>query len=81
MIEITEDKQYELAEHAGKVLKHAGKLMQCIEDMCDESESQMGMRGGGQMGQRFGGRYSGVAGQMEGMRGRMGRRMIDPYYE
>jgi len=58
MIEITESKASEMAEHAEKVLKHGGKLMQCIEELCEES--RMGERGGyGRYGNRYdgGGRY------------------------
>ena len=68
MIEITEDKQYELAEHAEKVLKHAGKLMQCLEDMCEDGdESMMGHRGGyGQRGGYMGERYVNHNGNISG---------------
>lgn len=57
MIEIAQEKQGEMAEHAEMVLKHAGKLMQCIESMCDEDdgeESEFGMRRGRRMGRRMG---------------------------
>jgi len=36
MIEISEDKVSGLSEHVEKVLRHAGKAMQCIEEMCDD---------------------------------------------
>lgn len=57
MIEITDSKAHEMAEHAEKVLKHGGKLMQCIEELCEDS--RMGERGGyGRYGNRMdGGRY------------------------
>ena len=45
MIRITDHKAEEMAEHAKKILKHSGKLMQCIEELCDES-SRFGERGG-----------------------------------
>lgn len=33
MIEITERKREKMSEHAEKMLRHAGKLMQCIEEL------------------------------------------------
>ena len=91
MIEIAEEKQSELAEHAEKVLKHAGKLMQCIEDMCEESEEPMMGQRGGYMGHRYVNHNGNISGRadsypMDSYRmgergGRMGRRMVDPYYE
>lgn len=33
MIEITEGKREKMSEHAEKMLRHAGKLMQCIEEL------------------------------------------------
>ena len=53
MIEITESKAEEMAEHAEKVLKHGGKLMQCIEELCENS--RFGERGG--YGERGYGRF------------------------
>ena len=53
MIQIEEDSAMELKEHAKKALKHMGKLMECVEELCEES--QMGERGG--YGTRGGGRY------------------------
>lgn len=44
MIQIEEDSAMELKEHAKKALKHMGKLMECVEELCEES--QMGERGG-----------------------------------
>lgn len=35
IIEVTEDKMSGLSEHIEKALRHAGKAMQCIEDMYD----------------------------------------------
>lgn len=35
IIEITEDKVDRLSEHIEKALRHAGKAMQCIEDLAD----------------------------------------------
>lgn len=36
VIQITEEKIEGLVEQAEKVLKHAGKMMQCLESMKDE---------------------------------------------
>lgn len=57
MIEITESKAEEMAEHVEKMLKHGGKLMQCIEELRDGGHS--GERGGyGRMSERSSyGRY------------------------
>lgn len=33
VIEITERKREKMSEHAEKMLRHAGKLMQCIEEL------------------------------------------------
>ena len=41
MIEITQEKQGELMEHAEKAYKHVGKMLECIEQM---GEGKMGMR-------------------------------------
>lgn len=57
IIEISESKAEELKEHAEKVLKHGGKLMQCLEELCEES--QPGERGGGYYGNRYGNRGGG----------------------
>ncbi len=79
MIEIEESSAMELKEHAGKALKHMGKLMECVEEICEES--QMGERGGygnrgggGGYGNRYGNRggYSGGSGG--GYGNRMGNR-------
>lgn len=80
MIEITENAKDKMAEHAEKVLRHAGKLMQCIEEL---GASQMGERGGrygerwdedddeDYMGERYGNRggNSGGYGERRGVRG------------
>lgn len=56
MIQITEDKKAEMSELCEKMLHYGGKLMQCIENMSDESG--MGMRGYGMgMRQDGGNRY------------------------
>lgn len=57
---IIEESVMDIKEHASKALKHMGKLMECVEDLCEES--QMGERGGyGRYGNRggYGGGYSG----------------------
>lgn len=55
IIEISEDEVNGLSEKCEKVLKYAGKLMQCIEDMMDGSESMGERRGGMRGGYRNGG--------------------------
>lgn len=55
VVEISKSKAEKLKEHAEKVLKHGGKLMECIEELCEES--QMGERGG--YGSRYGNRSGG----------------------
>lgn len=72
MIEIEREKQTEMAECAGKVLKYAGKLMQCIEEIGD-NDVAMGSRMGYRQGVKGTGRY--------GMRGSMGYRDDDDYRE
>lgn len=60
-----------MSEHAEKVLKHAGKLMQCIEELGEEDE--MGER---YMGERYGNREGGSGGRGGGSYGnRYGGRM------
>lgn len=57
---IIEESVMDIKEHASKALKHMGKLMECVEDLCEES--QMGERGGyGRYGNRggYGGGNSG----------------------
>lgn len=65
MIEISESKAEELKEHAEKVLKHSGKLMQCLEELGEQSA--MGERGGG-YGNRYGNRSGGGYGNRMGYR-------------
>lgn len=76
IIEIEREKQAEMAECAEQILRHAGKLMQCIEEIGEESGS-MGQRMGERMGYRRGvkgtGRY--------GMRSSMGYRETPPVEE
>ena len=56
IIEISDRKAEEMAEHAEKVLRHGGKLMQSIEELCEGA--RYGERGGyGHMGERSYGRY------------------------
>lgn len=68
MIEITEGKREKMSEHAEKMLRHAGKLMQCIEelgerdgmgeryddDWDEDDDDEMGRR----RGVKYTGRYS-----------------------
>lgn len=75
MIEISESKVDKMSELAEKMLKYGGKLMQCIEEMSEESG--MGHRGGYGMrsGQSYqGGRYSGGSQGSYGSRGGYGMR-------
>lgn len=58
---VIEESVMDIKEHAGKALKHMGKLMECVEELCEES--QMGERGGygnrgggGGYGNRYGNR-------------------------
>jgi len=63
MIEISEDKVSGLSEHLEKGLRHIGKAMQCVDELCEES--RMGERGGyGRYGDR-GGRYGNRMGYRE----------------
>lgn len=53
---IIEESVMDIKEHASKALKHMGKLMECVEELCEES--QMGERGGyGNRGGGYGNRY------------------------
>lgn len=47
IIEVSEDKISSLSEHIEKALRHAGKAMQCLEDMY-EGERGYGERGYGE---------------------------------
>lgn len=69
MIQIEERKADEIKEHAKKMLRHGGKLMECIEELCEES--YMGERGN--YGSRYGNRY-GNRGGGGGYGNRMGYR-------
>lgn len=77
MIQIEEDSAMELKEHAKKALKHMGKLMECVEELCEES--QMGERGGygnrGGGGSGYGSRYGNRGGYSGGSDGGYGNRM------
>lgn len=73
---IIEESVMDIKEHASKALKHMGKLMECVEELCEES--QMGERGGGSYGNRGGGRYGnrgGSGGSSGGGGGSYGNRM------
>lgn len=78
MIQIEEESAMDIKEHAGKALKHMGKLMECIEELCEEG-GYMGERGGGSYGNRGGGgRYGnrgGSGGSSGGGGGSYGNRM------
>lgn len=68
---IIEESVMDIKEHASKALKHMGKLMECVEDLCEES--QMGERGGyGRYGNRGG--YSGGGNSGGGYGNRYGNR-------
>lgn len=61
ILEIQESKAEEMKEHARKMLRHGGKLMECIEELCEESSigecAYYGNKGGG-----YGNRYSNQGG-------------------
>ena len=77
MIQIEEDSAMELKEHAKKALKHIGKLMECVEELCEESQmgehGGYGNRGGGSGG--YGNRYGNRGGYSGGSGGGYGNRM------
>lgn len=80
MIEITESKASEMAEHAEKMLKYGKKLYECIEGLAEESS--MGERGG--YSNRGGGGYGNRYGNRGGSNGsgygnRMGYRNEDDW--
>ncbi len=52
MIEIEESSAMELKEHAKKALKHMGKLMESVEELCEESQMGERNRYGNRMGFR-----------------------------
>lgn len=81
MIQITEDSAMEMKEHASKALKHMGKLMECVEELCEERGS-MGERGDGSYGNRGGGRYGNRGGNGGGSYGnRMDYREDDEEFD
>lgn len=45
MIEITEDRLQSMVEHTEKGLMHLGKLMQCLENLEEETSGAYGERG------------------------------------
>lgn len=55
IIEITESKMEHLAENAEKMLRYGGKVMQCIDEL--REESRHGEHGYGERGYGRGGRY------------------------
>lgn len=64
VIEITEKKRHKMADYAEKMLRYGGKLMQCLDELDEESD----------MGERDD--DAGYRGRM-GNRQPMGRRMRD----
>ena len=75
IIEISEEKREKLSEHMEKILKHAGKAMQCIEEL----EEEMGHRGGGSMGRRYGDMGERDSSRGYGNRGGYGERDDDDW--
>nr|WP_304651167.1 hypothetical protein [Bacteroides acidifaciens] len=77
IIQIEEDSAMELKDHAKKALKHMGKLMECVEELCEESQmgerGGYGNRGGGSGG--YGNRYGNRGGYSGGSGGGYGNRM------
>lgn len=74
IIKITEHKKEKLSDYAEKALKNMGKLMQCIEDLDEDDDDDMGERfedWDDDMGERGGG-YSRNGGSRGG--GSMGER-------
>lgn len=74
MIQIPSEKVYTLSEHIEKALRHAGKAMQCLEDMMPEhgmgerymDERYMGERGNyGQGGSSYSSRSYGSYGNRD----------------
>ena len=65
MIQVSSAKKEKLADCAEKVLRYAGKLMQCVESL-EEGDDEMGERSSYRMGMR--GSYRG-AGQKASYRG------------
>lgn len=84
MVEISEGKVDKMSELAEKMLKYGGKLMQCIEEMSEESG--MGQRSGqggysGGYGSRYGERESYGSRGSYGNRGGYGMRDDDEWDE
>ena len=52
IIEITEDKLHSMAKHVEKGLRHMGKLMQCIEELEEDSSSSGAYGDRGRLGMR-----------------------------
>lgn len=66
IVEITESKMEHLAENAEKMLRYGGKVMQCIDELREQS-GHMGERGGGYGERGYGERGYGSGGRY-GMR-------------
>lgn len=64
MVQIEESKIDKLAAYAEKMLKFGGKMMQCIEEM--DEESGMGHREGSGMSNRYDERGGGSMGERGG---------------
>ena len=70
IIEITESKYDHLVENAEKMLRYGGKVMQCLDELCEEGHyGERGGRGGygmrGEDRMERGGRYGRGMGMRE----------------
>ena len=52
MIEITEDRLHSMTEHVEKGLRHMGKLMQCLEELEEDSSDSGAYGEKGRLGMR-----------------------------
>lgn len=64
VIEITESKYEKLVDNAEKMLRYGGKVMQCLDELCE---------GGDYYGERMPRRYGDIGMRNEGGNGRYGR--------
>ena len=65
VIEITESKYDKLVDNAEKMLRYGGKVMQCLDELCEDSH----------YGERMPRRYGDIGMRNEGGNGRYGRGM------